>query len=252
MIRFLLVLTAVVALVWFAAAKVPLGYVMRKLPLNTMGVQWTQSEGTIWNGRIMGVYLNGQPVGDVDVALKPLSLLSFKPTLDVQWGGAGGRGAGSLTLIDQDSIEASDIRLQQNISALESLSGDLRSIGGTFRLIDGRVRIDGQQCSAAKGTLQSDTLSIAAQQFGRDFSDLTGSLDCTNGAFDIALSGDGPAGDSIDIDAAATLQGAATISVVVNTEDRDIEMLLANAGFSREDGHWTYRREAAPGGVGTP
>ena len=34
MIRFLLAVIAVVALVWFAAAKIPLGYVMRKLPLN--------------------------------------------------------------------------------------------------------------------------------------------------------------------------------------------------------------------------
>jgi len=250
MIRFLLIITAIVAFIWFAAAQVPLGYVMRKLPLNAMGVQWTQSEGTIWNGRVMGVYLNGQPVGDVDVALKPLSLLSFKPTLDVQWGGAGGRGAGALTLIDQDSIEVWDIRLQQNISALESLSSDLRSIGGTFRMSDGHVRIDGQRCSEASGALHSDTLSIAAEQFGREFSDLTGSLGCENGAFDITLSGNGPAGDSIDIDAAATLQGAATINVVVNTADRDIEMLLANAGFSREEGSWTYRRDAAAGGTG--
>ena len=43
MIRFLLIITAIVAFIWFAAAQVPLGYVMRKLPLNAMGVQWTQS-----------------------------------------------------------------------------------------------------------------------------------------------------------------------------------------------------------------
>ena len=93
MMRFFFILVAVAAFAWFAAAQIPLGFVLRKLPLNAMGIQWTQSEGTVWNGRIMGVYLNGQPVGDVDVALKPVSLLSFKPSLDIQWGGAGGRGA---------------------------------------------------------------------------------------------------------------------------------------------------------------
>ena len=90
--RILLAVIAILALIGFAAAQIPLGFVLRKLPLNSMGVQWTQSEGTIWNGRIMGVYANGQPVGDVDLSLKPMSLVTFKPELEFQWGGAGGRG----------------------------------------------------------------------------------------------------------------------------------------------------------------
>ena len=247
--RFLLVVLAIIALIWFGASRIPMGYVLRKLPLNSMGVQWTQSEGTIWQGRVMGVYFNGQPVGDVDVALKPMSILSLKPTLDVQWGGAGGRGAGTITLIDGDSVEARDLRLQQNISALESLASDVRSIGGTFRVSGAAVRIDDRQCTSASGNLTADTLSIAARQFGREFSDLTGTLGCENGAFDIQMTGDGPAGDSVKIEADATLQGAATIDVVVTTQDSDIEMLLANAGFSREDGAWTYRRDAVTGGT---
>ena len=148
--------------------------------------------------------------------------------------------------------QTAEAEAQLDLLKVESLSSDLRSIGGTFRLTDGHVRIDGQRCSEASGALHSDTLSIAAEQFGREFSDLTGALGCENGAFDIALSGDGPSGDSVNIDAAATLQGAATINVVVNTADRDIEMLLANAGFSREEGSWTYRRDAVAGGAGTP
>ncbi|MEQ8559725.1 MAG: type II secretion system protein N [Henriciella sp.] len=250
--RFLIILVAIVALAWFAAAQIPLGYALRKAPLNDMGVQWTQSEGTVWDGRIMGVYLNGQPVGDVDVALKPMSLVMFKPSLDVQWGGAGGRGAGTVTLLGGDAVRASDVRLQQNVSALESLSTDLRSVGGTFRLSGGDVRIDGDACTQASGALQTDTLSIAAQQFGREFSDVTGALGCENGAFDLTMTGQGPAGDTIAIDANATLQGEATINVVIDTQDRDIQMFLANAGFSREDGTWTYRRDATPGGAGTP
>ena len=250
--RILLIAVTLIALVWFTAAQVPVGFVLKRLPVNAMGIQWTQSEGTIWNGRIMGVYFNGQPVGDIDVALKPLSLVTLQPGLDVQWGGAGGRGAGTLTLIDSDSFEASDLRLQQNVASLESLSTDLRAIGGTFRLSNGRVRIDGQRCSDASGNLHTDTLALAAEQFGREFSDLTGTLGCENGAFDLAMRGQGPAGDTIAISAEATLQGEATIDVIINTEDSDIEMLLANAGFAREDGAWTYRRDAADAGAGAP
>ena len=252
MMRFLLVLTALVALLWFAAAQVPLGFALRKLPLNASGVQWTQSEGTIWNGRIMGVYLNGQPVGDVDVALKPLSLISFEPSMDVQWGGAGGRGAGTVTILDEDSVEVSDLRLEQSISSLESLSPDLRAIGGTFRVSQGLIRIEGPVCESARGRLQTDTLALAARRFGRQFSDLTGTLRCSNGAFDLTLEGDSPAGDSLAINGEATLQGSATINVVADTQDREIETLLANAGFSRENGTWVYRRTAEPAGTLQP
>ncbi len=247
MIRFLLLLTAIVAIGIAAVSQVPTGFVLRKLPLNAMGVQWTQSEGTIWDGRIMGVYLNGQPVGDIDIALQPLSLVSMRPVLNVQWGGAGGRGAGQV-MLDGDAISATDLRLEQQVSALESLTNELRAIGGVFRLNHGAVRIENGVCLSAVGDVQTDTLARAAQQFGRTFTDLTGSISCTDGAFNIVMDGNSPDGDTIAIDANATLTGRSNIDVVVSTADRDIETLLANAGFSRNDGVWTYQRVTETGG----
>ena len=250
--RILLAVIAILALIGFAAAQIPLGFVLRKLPLNSMGVQWTQSEGTIWNGRIMGVYANGQPVGDVDLSLKPMSLVTFKPELEFQWGGAGGRGAGTIRLLGSDSVEARDVRFQQNVAELEGLANDVRAVGGTIRMSGGAVTIEDGACRSASGNFSADTLSLAAQQFGREFSDLTGTLSCSAGAFDIDLGGEGPAGDRVTIDASATLQGQGTIDVIVETQDREVETLLANAGFSREGEAWTYRRDAPAGGTGAP
>lgn len=243
--RIILILAALIALIWAGASQIPLGFALRQLPLNAMGVNWTQSEGTIWNGRILGVYLNGQPVGDVDLALRPASLLTLSPEVEIQWGGAGGRGAGVVRL-DGDAVEASDMRVEQRISALESLAPELRAIGGIFRLGGGAFRIEDGQCSSATGNLSADTLSLAARQFGREFSDLTGSLECEGGAFQIEMGGSSPAGDTIAIDAEASLTGRSRMEVVANTNDDDIEALLANAGFSRENGVWTLTREAGP------
>lgn len=250
MMRFVLFVVALVALAWFAVAQLPIGFVLQRLPLNAMGVEWMQSEGTVWDGRIMGVYVNGQPVGDVDVALQPVSLITFRPALEVQWGGAGGRGAG-LILFETNAVEARDLRFEQRVSALESLSADLRSIGGNFRLNSGAVRIEDGRCTSATGAVQSDTLTLAARQFGRSFSDLTGAISCEEGAFHIEMSGDGSEGDTIAIDAEATLQGQSEIRVAVTTADRELEALLASAGFSREDGVWTYRRSGVASGQGS-
>lgn len=246
MIRVLLVVTAIGALLWFAASQIPLGLVLNRLPLNNMGVEWTQSEGTIWDGRMSGVYLNGQPVGDVDLALRPMSLLSFAPTLEVQWGGAGGRGAGVVTVRGENRIDASDLRIEQQINALESLSNEVRSIGGIFRLGDGTVSIANGSCTSASGNVQTDSLARAAQQFGRSFSDLTGTITCEDGAFAISMSGDSPQGDSVEIDAIATLYGRSDIDVTVSTQSDEIETLLARSGFSQDDGVWTYEYQTAP------
>ena len=247
--RILLILAALVALVWAGLSQIPLGFALRQVPLNAMGVNWTQSEGTVWNGRIMGVYLNGQPVGDIDVALQPVSLLLARPKVDLQWGGAGGRGAGSVAM-HGDIVEASDLRMEQNISALESLSPEVRAIGGTFRLSQGAVRIEGRDCTSATGRLSSDTLSIAATRFDREFSELTGSLDCVDGAFSIAMNGSGPSGDTVAVDADVNLYGSSQIEIVANTNDDEIETLLANAGFARQNGVWTYTRETGAMGQG--
>jgi general secretion pathway protein N len=244
-VRVILILAALFALVWAALSQIPLGFALRQLPLNAMGVNWTQAEGTIWNGRLQGVYLNGQPVGDVDVALRPASLIMFAPEVEVKWGGAGGRGAGVLKL-QGDVIEASDLRVEQRISALESLTPEIRAIGGIFRLSEGAMNIEGATCTSATGKLSADTLAIAARRFGREFSDLTGSLSCEDGALSIQMNGSGSNGDSVAIDAEATLYGRSRIEVVANTNDNDIETLLANAGFSRENGVWTFSRAGGP------
>lgn len=248
MFRFLLILAAIVAFVWFGLSQLPLGFVLRRLPLNALGVQWTQDEGTVWNGRMMGVYLNGQPVGDVDVALQPLSFLSLKPTVDIQWGGAGGRGAGSLSLLGEEEVEISDLRMEQFIVSMEGLAPQLRQAGGSLRLSDTHVRIDGSACRSASGRVSTDTLALAARNFGRDFSDLTGTIACEDGAFRIDLRGEGNSGDVVSIRAAASLLGQSDIRVAVSTRDDEIETLLARSGFAREDDLWTYRRTTGAGG----
>ncbi|MEM5517705.1 type II secretion system protein N [Henriciella sp. AS95] len=252
MIRFILVLVVLGALVWFAASRVPLGMVLTRLPLNDMGVEWTQSEGTVWDGRMSGVYINGQPVGDVDVALRPVSLLSLSPTMEVQWGGAGGRGAGVVTVKGSGDISASDVRVEQNISALESLTNEIRSIGGILRINGGSVEIVDNVCVSASGNVQTDALTRAAQQFGRQFSTLTGTITCEEGAFNIAMNGDSPDGDVLDFKAIADLNGNSRIDVTAETESDDIETLLARGGFTKSGDVWTYQQTTQAGGGVTP
>ena len=95
MIRFLvLAIFFLLAVIVAAIALTPLGFVMARSGVGNAGAGWAQVQGTLLEGRIDGLHVNGQPIGDVSVKLRPFTLLSLAPQYDVQWGGAGGQGAG--------------------------------------------------------------------------------------------------------------------------------------------------------------
>ena len=73
------------------AAYTPLGFVLEQSGLKQNNVGWAKVDGTLRQGRVSGFFIQNQPIGDVSLKLRLSSLLSLKPTYDVQWGGAGGR-----------------------------------------------------------------------------------------------------------------------------------------------------------------
>ena len=89
----LLILGAAVLVVGLVAFT-PLGFVLERSGLANVGAGWAQAEGSLLKGRIGGLHVRGQAVGDVVATLRPLSLLKGQAVYDVQWAGAGGRGTG--------------------------------------------------------------------------------------------------------------------------------------------------------------
>lgn len=240
--KILLFLVFIVVLLGSAIAFTPLGFILNQSGLSSTGAGWAKVDGTLAKGRISGLYFDSQPIGDVTLKLRPFSLLGLAPTYDVQWGGAGGRGTGVFTL-RRNSLEAQELRLQQEISALESLAMPVRAIGGSVRLTDGAVKLSPSGCQEASGSVSSNTLSRAAEQYGKQFGPIAGTVSCDNGAFVIAMAGQSDANDTIKLDGQASLIGAYKIQVNVKTLDPQITFALGQIGFSRQGDDWTYSRE---------
>ena len=222
------------------AAYTPLGFVLEQSGLKQNNVGWAKVDGTLRQGRVSGFFIQNQPIGDVSLKLRLSSLLSLKPTYDVQWGGAGGRGSGVIS-VSASAVEADQIRAEQHIGALEGLTGPVRAFGGTVRFREGAFRLTREGCTAAAGRLSTNVLSQLAAEYGRSFSDLAGPVQCAEGRFLVTLNADSEAGDDVEIRANASLTGTAAFQMNVKTVDNQIALALSQYGFQTEGDVWVYR-----------
>lgn len=234
-----LVLVFIVVLIGALIAFVPLGFAINQSGIAQSGVGWTQIQGTMLNGRINGMHVSGQEIGDVELKLRPLSLLSMTPEYDVQWGSSGGRGTGTIKL-SQNRLEANSVLLQQQISSIQALTPSARAVGGTVRLTDGEIRLTRNGCEDASGNLTTDALSKIAVQYGREFGAVSGPLSCRDGNIHIDLAGSSQRGDKITINAHSSLTGAARFDAWVETTDIEVSFALPQIGFIPEDEKWHY------------
>ena len=62
--RFLLLIIFIVVLIAGAFAMTPLGFVLTQSGARDLGVGWAKVDGTLLNGRISGLYVGTQPIGD--------------------------------------------------------------------------------------------------------------------------------------------------------------------------------------------
>ncbi|MEM7328908.1 MAG: type II secretion system protein N [Pseudomonadota bacterium] len=239
--KLLLLVLFVIMLVFGVFAFTPLGFVLSQSGAGGLGAGWAKADGTLMRGRISGLYVGTQPIGDVSLKLRPLSLLSLRPSYDIQWGGAGGQGTAVLTLSRQ-ALTGTDVRMRQEIGALEGLDPAVRAMGGSLDISNGTFRLTQTGCEAASGQLSTNTLSTLAAQYGRQFGEISGPISCDNGAFVLAMEGTSEADDRVVIDARAALTGQGEFSTRVQTRDAQIIIALTQIGFVRENGEFVYRQ----------
>lgn len=239
--RLLLLILFVVVLIASLVALTPLGFVLGQSGVGGLGVGWAKADGTLLKGRISGLYAGTQPIGDVRLELRPLSLLSLAPSYDVQWGGAGGQGTAILTL-SRSALVGEEVRMRQEISALEGLDPAVRAMGGSLDVSDAAFKLTQTGCESASGQMSTNTLATLAAQYGRQFGEISGPVSCDSGAFVLALQGESDNGDQVAIDARAALTGQGEFATRIQTQDAQIIIALTQIGFERENGAFVYRQ----------
>ncbi len=238
--KILLVLVFALVLVFSAVASSPLGFIMNQTDLNRMGIGWAKVDGTLRKGRISGLYVQNQPIGDIILTLRLKSLLAFAPIYDVQLGGAGGRGSAILTF-RQQSIAVEEVRLQQQIRALEGLDASVRVLGGTLSVRNASFHMNSQGCERASGDVSTDIIRRVGSEYGLRFDDLNGPITCRDGRLTVTLMSESEAGDAVRVDAQTSLLGQAQFEMRIKPVDNQLALGLAQYGFEAEDDVFVYR-----------
>ena len=220
----------------------PMGFVLKQAGLERFGMVWAAAEGSLWKGRVSGVFVQGQAVGDITLKLRPASLFAGAPVYDVQWGGAAGRGSARVSL-SRGAIMAEDARAQIQVAAFERLSPSIRAAGGTVRVSNGQVRISPEGCESGDGRISSDVITRMAQQYGRQFGPIDGRFSCQAREMRVQLTSESNTGEHVEIDARAGLKTGASVSALVNSEDRELTLALTQLGFEARDGGLRYEKE---------
>ncbi|MEM9226010.1 MAG: type II secretion system protein N, partial [Pseudomonadota bacterium] len=224
--RFLVIILALAAFLAMLVVKVPLGFVLERAGLPNGDVKFSSVEGTVWSGRLNGVEAAGQPIGDIVLNARPQLLLTGAFGYSVQWGGPAGRGTGQIS-VAPGRVHLKDVKLEQNLGALEGLTNTVRAFGGVLRLRDGQIRLTESECLSAGGTITSDILTKAGASYGRAFGPISGDLRCENGAIVIALKSSSEVGDKVDAMTEVWLNGRSEVEVDVTTNDVELGAALA-------------------------
>ena len=242
MLRFLfLSIIILIAAAFAIVAFTPLSFVLERTGISDRGAVWAEAEGTILNGQISGLELQGQKIGDVSLKLRPASLLRLTPAYDVNWEGESGQGTGLVALQGQTLI-ATELILVQELKGIETLAAPLKAIGGHVRLDGGEVTVNRDGCVFASGEVSTNVLEKAAAQYGRQFGLLSGPLSCVEGALDLALEGRSDAADTVDFKATIDWLGRTSFDASIVTQDDEVRYVLKQIGFVESGDALTYAK----------
>lgn len=239
----LFVILFLITLVGGLIAFTPLSFVLRQSGMAERGLGWQQARGSIWHGQVTGLSWRGTPVGAINLDSDLLRMLGGGPSHHVSWVGQQGQGQADIKA-SRDSVLADHINLNLPLTDEWNVDPMIAQLGGSIRLSDGQVRLAGERCESAAGTVTSDVVRLAAAGFGRDWPIVSGPLGCLNGQLEADLSGKAADGTVLHM----MFSQSAGLRVTVAEADDEVKANLAFAGSRDENGTLIYERPLKPEG----
>lgn len=222
-----------VALAVFAgglAARLPLGLVTDRI---AGPVAFGAVSGTLWDGQVRGLSVNGETLGDARVRLRFLPLLKGLAVADLAIDGRGLAGAGTASF-DGDLLVLENARGQADLARF----GMIDAFGQTLR---GDVEADIERlafslkdgCRVADLTARTDALSRSLGVYaGRGFP-MSGEGHCDGDVLVIPLAGEG-AEAAVRAELRIDRRGRYVSRLAVEPAARELGAFLEGMGFRRD------------------
>jgi hypothetical protein len=218
--RLVAVFTALLALA--LVATLPLGVVLRAAGVDRTAIAAVAARGSVWSGRLENAALGGNALGNIDVGLSPLRLLT---------GTAAFRFAGESTAGPSGIVEVASGR-----RGVAGLTASLPVAGAstTLALAGLSATFDDGSCARASGGVSAD---VAVPGIGSVR--LSGNAACDGDRLLLPMTGATPAGDAkLDVRVGS---GGDYAYVLMLRADPSVGPALAAAGFATDEGGFSRR-----------
>lgn len=246
MMRFLLLILLLAGFVIGIVAFAPLSFILKTAGAEARGVSWTSVEGTLAGGKITGLKVGQDVLGDASLKLNPASLLGLGAEYDFDWSGPAGKGTGKAGVYASGTTELHDFNIELDFSALDGVATWIRQSGGKARLTGDTIRFKNGACVTAIGQTWSDALGKNALVLGPGWPDMAGTLSCDGDMLLIPFHAASPTGTQFDAAARVAIGGRSNLEARVSGAiPQQFQYGLPIAGFVPDGNTYIYRYPAS-------
>jgi hypothetical protein len=239
--RIILMVLLLTGFITGLVAFAPLGSALRLGGAEAHGLGWSRAEGTVLDGRLNGITIDGANQGDANLTLKPLALLSGRLQYAVDWSSQLGRGAGLVSIGTGARTTLRGFDFDLDLVQLDQAALWIRQSGGRVRLRGKVVRFGPSECVEADGTATSDVLEQNTEILGAGWTPMRGDLRCENGDLVIPMESTNGSGTRFlaQLRVAPGRPGRfdARVSGLI---PRELDFALPIAGFTRDGADYVY------------
>ena len=196
--------------------------------------------GPVWNGRLYTASAGPARFERVDVALRPVALLTGQAVFDWQVSDSGARGAG----VAYAGLASAGLRETRLSGTFHALGLPLPGVGAddTLSLEIGELAFTGAGCVQAAGEVRTSALIGIASRYEVDAPLLQGPLSCEGGVLFADLSGTS-ADMEIRVTVSVAPSGLYRWSAEAVLIDASLTPVFSAAGFTQDGPVWRHRGE---------
>jgi hypothetical protein len=211
-------------------------------------LKYTGASGTVWNGKLQGVVLNGQSLGDVAIRLDAGKIFT-------------GQAAGRVGLVRKDLMgeaiisraifggrtKLSDVKLAGQVSAVPVLPARIRAANGRFTLAMSDIVFDKDVCKSASGEVWTDALSKADLGHHWVGPELRGPVTCKDGKLEVDAAGKAVTGEEVTAGVSTGADLSLNLQAKVLNATQGAAETLTELGFQPESGAYVLHQQLGKG-----
>ncbi|WDI31241.1 type II secretion system protein N [Hyphococcus flavus] len=215
------------------------------------GLAYSNVTGTIWNGAIERLSINGVLIGQVNFKMSPISIAMLSPRVRLSARDGAVLGKGAVSVGFGSRVSFSDVHAQIDLNAVAPTGILGRPAQGIAEVSIDRLTFSQRHgCQNAQGSVWTNVLNAPARRYELPDLPLSGDMQCEEQALLVAVSGNN---DRAGVDLLVRVQPDLTyeVSAVARPSEAELASALRLFGFEGDADTMTYGAAGVFKGPGT-